>query len=103
MAMAGVSRDVPASSGTAGVADAPEAAPGAAVMVAAEDPHSEAAAGSRREKFLPVTRHALMDRLTAANLWPNGDAVQARRFLPIGRLYLVRPRRGQRDLVGVEQ
>ena len=22
-----------------------------------------------------------MDRLTAANLWPNGDAVQARRFL----------------------
>ena len=49
-------------------------------MVAAEDPHSEAAAGNR-EKFLPVTRHALMDRLTAANLWPNGDAVQARRFL----------------------
>jgi hypothetical protein len=45
------------------------------------DPHSEAATGSRREKFLPVTRHALMDRLTAANLWPNADAVQARRFL----------------------
>ena len=78
--MAGVSRDVPASSGTAGAADAREAAPGAAVAVAAEDPHSEAAAGNR-EKFLPVTRHALMDRLTAANLWPNGDAVQARRFL----------------------
>ena len=34
-----------------------------------------------REKFLPVTRHALLDRLTAANLWPDGDAVQARRFL----------------------
>ncbi len=81
MALAGVSRDVPASSSTAGAADTPEAAPGAVVAVAAEDPHSEAAVGSRREKFLPVTRHALMDRLTAANLWPNGDAVQARRFL----------------------
>ena len=40
-----------------------------------------AAAAGTREKFLPVTRHALIDRLTAANLWPNGDAVQARRFL----------------------
>ena len=39
------------------------------------------APSSSREKFLPVTRHALLDRLTAANLWPNGDAVQARRFL----------------------
>jgi hypothetical protein len=81
MAMAGISRDVPASSSTAGAADRPEAAPGGAVAVAAEDPHEGAAAASRREKFLPVTRHALMDRLTAANLWPNGDAVQARRFL----------------------
>ena len=45
------------------------------------DPHSPAAMGSRREKFLPITRHALMDRLTAANLWPNGDATQARRFM----------------------
>jgi hypothetical protein len=45
------------------------------------DPHSPAAMGSRREKFLPITRHALMDRLTAGNLWPNGDAVQARRFM----------------------
>jgi len=43
------------------------------------DPHSPAAMGSRREKFLPITRHALMDRLTAGNLWPNGDAVPARR------------------------
>jgi hypothetical protein len=45
------------------------------------DPHTSVAAGSRREKFLPITRHALMDRLTAVNLWPNGDAVQARRFM----------------------
>src|SRR4029077_5985502 len=35
----------------------------------------------RGKNSLPVPRHALMDRLTAANLWPNGDAVQARRFL----------------------
>ena len=49
--------------------------------VATADPHSEAAAGRVREKFLPVTRSALMDRLTAASVWPNGDAVQARRFL----------------------
>jgi len=49
--------------------------------VAEVDPHASVAAGSRREKFLPITRHALMDRLTVANLWPNGDAVQARRFM----------------------
>src|SRR5712671_4429075 len=78
MAMAGVSRDVHAS---AGAAELGEAAPGAAVTVAVEDPHAGAAAVARREKFLPVTRHALMDRLTAANLWPNGDVVQARRFM----------------------
>src|SRR2546423_15089572 len=48
--------------------------------VATADPHSEAAQ-LVREKFLPVTRSALMDRLTAAHLWPKGDAVQARRFL----------------------
>ena len=34
----------------------------------------------QREKFLPVTRHALMDRLTRQR-WPHGDAVQARRFM----------------------
>jgi hypothetical protein len=40
-----------------------------------------AAGKHKREKFLPVTRHALLDRLTAPALWPNGDQVQARRFL----------------------
>lgn len=34
----------------------------------------------RREKFLPLTRHALIDRLTAGNLWPDGQAAEARRF-----------------------
>lgn len=38
-------------------------------------------AGAGREKFLPVTRHALLDRLTVPGLWPNGDHAQARRFL----------------------
>ncbi|KAB2920329.1 MAG: DUF3754 domain-containing protein [Hyphomicrobiaceae bacterium] len=51
-----------------------------ATQAAAVDPHA-AASGSRRERFLPVTRHALLDRLTVAKSWPNGDAVQARRFL----------------------
>ena len=41
----------------------------------------QAAAALTREKFLPVTRHALMDRLTQPGLWPNGDAGQARRFM----------------------
>jgi hypothetical protein len=47
----------------------------------AVDPHAPAAAGFTREKFLPVTRHALLDRLTQASLWPKGDCVEARRFL----------------------
>ncbi len=49
--------------------------------VAEVDPHASVTEGSRREKFLPITRHALMDRLTVANLWADGDAVQARRFM----------------------
>ena len=33
-----------------------------------------------RERFIPVTRFALIDRLTAAHVWPAGDAQNARRF-----------------------
>ncbi len=33
-----------------------------------------------RERFIPVTRFALLDRLTAANAWPPGQGQQARRF-----------------------
>ena len=43
------------------------------------DPH--AASALQREKFLPVTRSALMDRLTVASAWPSGDVMQVRRFL----------------------
>jgi hypothetical protein len=81
MAMADVSRDVPGAEGMARAADLGDETPGVPVRVTLADPHSEAAAGNRREKFLPVTTSALLDRLTAANLWPNGDAQQARRFL----------------------
>ena len=77
MAMASASRDAHATGGAAGT---DQAAP-AVVKIAVEDPHAGAAAANRREKFLPVTRHALLDRLTAADLWPDGDAVQARRFM----------------------
>jgi Protein of unknown function (DUF3754) len=54
--------------------------PDAATEPARRDPHQP---GSRpgREKFLPVTCSALLDRLTAPKLWPNGDAAQARRFI----------------------
>ena len=34
-----------------------------------------------REKFLPVTRHALLDRLTHPNSWPAGEAKEARRLM----------------------
>jgi hypothetical protein len=44
------------------------------------DPHS-AEGRNPREKFLPVTRSALLDRLTVPRLWPKGDAAEARRFI----------------------
>ena len=36
--------------------------------------------GEAREKFLPLTRRALIERLTAPELWPSGVSVEARRF-----------------------
>src|SRR5262245_29690963 len=33
-----------------------------------------------RERFLPVTRFALMDRLTHREAWPQGKAAEVRRF-----------------------
>lgn len=33
-----------------------------------------------RERFIPVTRFALLDRLTSPALWPEGQAQEARRF-----------------------
>lgn len=63
------------------VSASPRAPAADAADIARMDPHSEEAASLRREKFLPVTRHALLDRLTAAHLWPSGDAHDARRFI----------------------
>ena len=34
----------------------------------------------KRERFLPVTRFALIERLTQDHLWPAGQAAEARRF-----------------------
>lgn len=34
----------------------------------------------KRERFIPVTRHALMDRLTFEHVWQPGQAREARRF-----------------------
>jgi hypothetical protein len=48
--------------------------------LATADPHSQAGQAVR-EKFVPVTRSALADRLTAADQWPDGDAARVRRFL----------------------
>ena len=45
------------------------------------DPHSHEAAQLHREKFLPVTRHALLDRLTDPALWSADDSRWARRFM----------------------
>ncbi|NJO24243.1 MAG: DUF3754 domain-containing protein [Sphingomonadales bacterium] len=72
---------VAAISGTMDEAARDTAQKAVATISAIDDPHSAAAAALAREKFLPVTRHALMDRLTQPGLWPNGDATQARRFM----------------------
>ena len=53
----------------------------AAATPARLDPHSAAAAEIVREKFLPLTRAAVLDRVTAPELWAGGEARQARRFL----------------------
>jgi hypothetical protein len=44
--------------------------------------HSASAvdAVGKRERFIPVTRFALLDRLTIPSAWPSGDAIDARRF-----------------------
>jgi hypothetical protein len=34
----------------------------------------------KRERFIPVTRFALLDRLTKPYLWPPGQAAEARRL-----------------------
>ena len=42
---------------------------------------AEAPGKPQREKFLPITRHALLDRLTQPKSWPAGEATEARRLM----------------------
>jgi hypothetical protein len=45
-----------------------------------ESSRPEIAQSRKREHFLPLTRNALLDRLTRTIAWPNGNATEARRF-----------------------
>jgi hypothetical protein len=79
MAIAGVIGDRRAT--VAELTAAPDDDMARAAKIATVDPHSVAEGGFGLEKFLPVTRHALLDRLTRSDLWPEGEAAQARRFM----------------------
>ncbi|MGB4865932.1 MAG: TMEM143 family protein [Hyphomicrobium sp.] len=58
-----------------GASDA-SASPSAAPQTETLKPDAE----RKRERFIPVTRFALMDRLTLPSAWPTGEAQDARRF-----------------------
>ncbi|MCK5713279.1 MAG: hypothetical protein KAI25_11215, partial [Hyphomicrobiaceae bacterium] len=68
--------------------DAQEAAPKATSSFFPKQPPADGAAaadgeaesGRPRERFIPVTRFALLDRLTAPSAWPSGQSRDARRF-----------------------
>lgn len=49
---------------------------GAGTVIDASGPHEPA----ERERFIPITRFTLFDRLADPRLWPNGQAAHARRF-----------------------
>src|SRR5262249_54626951 len=53
----------------------------ASATAAGRSGEAGAASPPAREKFLPVTRHALLDRLTHPNSWPAGEAKEARRLM----------------------
>ena len=75
--MAAVDTALPRSSGS--VAHAPIARPAAETM--AVDVMAEIFdRNDQREKFIPVTREALMERLTRPHSWPGQEAAEARRF-----------------------
>ena len=61
-------------------AAAEQSAPAAPARVAAAVAPGTVNLSDKREKFLPLTRHALIDRLTVPNLWPDGVDQDARRF-----------------------
>lgn len=61
-------------------ADAVSRRAGIPMASIAIDPHSLGPKG-RRERFLPLTRAALLHHLTRPAQWPNGEAEEARRFM----------------------
>ncbi|MEQ1710745.1 MAG: TMEM143 family protein [Hyphomicrobium sp.] len=91
------------SAGTAPYAAAPGAP--AADVVAAETKAVDAVLkiddGDTREKFIPVTRFALMDRLTLAAAWSPGQAQEVRRFFRY--LDYWRQQKYSADLLELEQ
>ena len=76
MAIAGTVENAGAALGTSKPGQAAAAKAPSALDVAFQ----EVLTGARREKFLPVTRYALMDRLTQAHAWSGTGAAEARRF-----------------------
>jgi hypothetical protein len=84
----------------------PAPAPGATAAPStsdAADKRDVVAPDSRRhkERFLPVTRYALVDRLTRPASWPPGQAQQARRFFRY--LDFWRKQQYARDIMELEQ
>jgi hypothetical protein len=80
MAVAGIARE--GAHGTTGAPSLPQApvmyTPAAGIAI---DPHAGSDATVRREKFLPVTRAALLRRLTDPANWPAGEAAHVLRFM----------------------
>jgi|LNFM01.1.fsa_nt_gb hypothetical protein len=73
-------------------ATASPVAPAGAAAPAPETDFARMSSGEKvREKFIPVTPQALMDRLAQAGAWPNGDAQVARRLF----MYLAQWRKQQ--------
>lgn len=67
-----------ASSANGTVYSQPDAGQVRSVGVALQVP--EAGDAESRERFIPVTRFALFDRLSDPRLWPHGQAAEVRRF-----------------------
>ncbi|MDX2202072.1 MAG: DUF3754 domain-containing protein [Hyphomicrobiaceae bacterium] len=65
-------------SGTQSILASEEYMPMAGIAI---DPHSGPGVAARRERFLPLTRAALLSGLTEPAHWPNGGAADALRFM----------------------
>ena len=77
---AGAARAAPPASTEVRAADTGIAPDVVAAEVKAVDAVLHLDVENTREKFIPVTRFALMDRLTIPSAWPAGEALEVRRF-----------------------